>query len=84
MATNYHQAKGHCLNQRWPVSLGLIQLTWNGLEISSSNSIAEKRYEYWQYLKKYNTDIIINKIQKEKRNSIGLIGSKSGTADNKS
>ena len=50
-----------------------IQLTWNGLEISSSNSIAEKIHEYWQYLKKYNTDIIINKIrQKEKETQLGL------------
>ena len=50
-----------------------IPLTWNGLEVLSSNSIAEERHEYWQYLKKYDTDISINKIwQKEQVTQLGL------------
>ena len=35
--------------------------------------LLKKRHEYWQYLKKNNTDIIINKIwQKEQETQLGL------------
>ena len=35
--------------------------------------LLKKIHEYWQYRKKYNTDIIINKIwQKEQETQLGL------------
>ena len=77
MAANYHQAMGHCLTQRWPESLGhrvsdSINMKWSGSTIKQFNCW-KKKYEYWQYRKKYNTDIIINKIwQKEQETQLGL------------